>query len=77
MLLLVRFKDKKHVYLLRSKRTARFYEKSRYLSGGKKATFNKTAHIDFYKKNMGSVAAVNQDIEPYNSFRQKTHSLRK
>ncbi|CAH1967068.1 unnamed protein product [Acanthoscelides obtectus] len=70
MQLLVRYKDKKDVYLLTSKHSAGFFEKSRYMVGGKQVHFKKPAHIEFYNQNMGSVDAVDQDLEPYNSLRK-------
>jgi hypothetical protein len=66
----VRYKDKKDVYLLTSKHHAGFFEKSRYMVGGKLQTFKKPAHIEFYNQNMGSVDAVDQDLEPYSSLRK-------
>jgi hypothetical protein len=61
----VRYKDTKDVHLLTSKHHAGFFEKSRYMVGGKLQTFKKPAHIEFYNQNMGSVDAVDQDLEPY------------
>jgi hypothetical protein len=66
----VRYKDKKDVHLLTSKHHAGFFEKSRYMVGGKLQTFKKPAHIEFYNQNMGSVDAVDQDLEPYCSLRK-------
>ncbi|KAK9686624.1 Transposase IS4 [Popillia japonica] len=52
MHLIVRYKDKKDAYLLTSKHHAGFFEKSRYIVGGKLQTFKKPAHIEFYNQNM-------------------------
>ncbi|XP_050305494.1 piggyBac transposable element-derived protein 4-like [Anthonomus grandis grandis] len=70
MLLLVRYKDKKDVYLLTSKHTAGFCKKERYVVGGNVIYYNKPKHIEFYNQNMGSVDAVDQDIEPYSPLRK-------
>lgn len=70
MHLIVRYKDKKDVYLLTSKHHAGFFEKSRYMVGGKLQTFKKPAHIEFYNQNMGSVDAVDQNLEPHSSLRK-------
>jgi hypothetical protein len=70
MHLIVRYKNKKDVYLLTSMHHAGFFEKSRYMVGGKLQTFKKPAHIEFYNQNMGSVDAVDQDLEPYSSLRK-------
>ncbi|KAK9700880.1 Transposase IS4 [Popillia japonica] len=60
----------KHLKSQRSKHHAGFFEKSRYMVGGKLQTFKKPAHIEFYNQNMGSVDAVDQDLEPYGSLRK-------
>lgn len=70
MLLLVRYNDKKDVYLLTSKHTAGFCEKERYAVGGNLLYYKKPKHIDFYNQNMGSVDAVDQDTEPYSPLRK-------
>lgn len=70
MLLLVRYNDKKDVYLLTSKHTAGFCEKKRYQVGGNIVYYNKPKHIEFYNQNMGSVDAVDQDTEPYSPLRK-------
>lgn len=68
MQLLVRYKDKKDVYLLTSKHTEGFCVQSRYKVGGKLVLFKKLAPIEYYNQNMGSVDAVDQDLKPYNSL---------
>lgn len=70
MLLLVRYSDKKDVYLLTSKHTAGFCEKQRYESGGKVFYYNKPQHIEFYNQNMGAVDVMDQDTEPYSPLRK-------
>ncbi|KAG5876532.1 hypothetical protein JTB14_033728 [Gonioctena quinquepunctata] len=70
MLLLVRFEDKKGVYLLTSKHSAGFCEKERYLVGGKQIHYNKPKHIEFHNQNMGSVDAVDQDTKPNSPLRK-------
>lgn len=69
--LVLRFKDKRDVYLLTTKLTAGFIEKNRYqrsVSGY--VSYQKPAAIEHYNVNMGSVDAVDQDIEPYDCTRK-------
>ncbi|KAG5876012.1 hypothetical protein JTB14_034040 [Gonioctena quinquepunctata] len=70
VLLLVRFKDGKYVYLLTSTHSAGFCEKETYSVGGKQIYFGKSKHIEFYNQNMGSGDAVDQDTEPYSPLRK-------
>lgn len=72
-LLLVKFRDKRDVYVLTSKLTASFVEKSRHNKGQtstQNTIYKKPEHIEHYNQNMGAVDAVDQDLEPYNAARK-------
>ncbi|KAF5277570.1 hypothetical protein FQR65_LT15946 [Abscondita terminalis] len=61
-----RYNDKRDVYLLSTKLTAGFVEKSRYqASSSSNNAIQKPSTIDHYNTNMGAVDAVDQDTEPY------------
>lgn len=65
-ILVLRYKDKRDVYLLSTKLTAGFIEKSHYQSSvSTNVVLQKPSTIEHYNKNMGGVDAVDQDIEPY------------
>src|SRR5437868_14934487 len=68
-LLLVRYKDKKDVYVMTSKHIAGFSEKQRTvkerkhgITSNKKIALMKPMHIDHYNSKMGSVDATDQDM---------------
>lgn len=70
-ILVVRYKDKRDVYLLSTKLTAGFTEKSRYQSKvSATVSIQKPLAIEHYNLNMGAVDAVDQDLEPYNCTRK-------
>lgn len=63
--LVIRYKDKQDVYLLCTKHTAGFAEKSRY-----HVNVQKPSTINHYNVNMGVVDGVDQDVEPYKCIRK-------
>lgn len=70
MQLIVRYKDKKNVYLLTNKHHAGFFYKSCYMIGGKLHSFKKPADVELYNQNMGYIDVVDQDLEQYTSLRK-------
>lgn len=69
--LILRYKDKRDVFLLTSKHTAGFIERERYQpSVSSVVMYQKPSPIQYYNVNMGSVDAVDQDIEPYDCTRK-------
>lgn len=69
--LLMKFKDKRDVYVLTTKLEAGFVEKRRYqTSTASNISVQKPAAIEHYNQNMGAVDAVDQDIEPYDCTRK-------
>lgn len=69
--LIVRYKDKRDVYLLTTKMTGGFTEKPRFdRSVQSHIEIKKPAAIEHYNKNMGSVDGIDQDIEPYDCTRK-------
>lgn len=69
--LIIRYRDKRDVYLLSTKLTAGFVEKNRYqASVSTHLLLQKPSAIEHYNTNMGAVDAVDQDIEPYNCARK-------
>lgn len=69
--LIVRFRDKRDVYVITTKLTAAFVSKTRYQpTTSRSLNVLKPSHIEHYNMNMGSVDAVDQDIEPYNCKRK-------
>lgn len=64
--LLVRYRDKRDVYVLSTKMVAGFVEKTtRPTASSRSVVLQKPHHIEHYNKNMGAVDAVDQDIESY------------
>lgn len=69
--LVIRYKDKRDVYVLTTKLKAGFVEKKRFhTSTSTNIPIQKPKPIDHYNQNMGSVDAVDQDIEPYDCTRK-------
>ncbi|CAH1959610.1 unnamed protein product [Acanthoscelides obtectus] len=69
--LIVRYKDKKDVYVITSKLTADFVQKDQYSVVDKRVVvLQKPSHVDHYNSNMGAVDATDQDMEPYNAARK-------
>lgn len=69
-MLLVRFSDKKNVYVLTSRYEASLCEKKRYLVGGQSQFYYKPLHIEMYNQFMGSVDKTDQMLQPYNPARK-------
>lgn len=70
-ILIVRFRDKRDVYVLTTKLTANFQEKEKYDAVKKtKMMYQRPLHIEHYNMHMGAVDAVDQAIEPCNAARK-------
>ncbi|XP_030758008.1 uncharacterized protein LOC115883739 [Sitophilus oryzae] len=72
--LIVRYKDKKDIYVITSKLTGNFVQKDQYSVAHKRivviVVLQKPSHVDHYNLNMGAVNATDQDLESYNAARK-------